>query len=68
MVVYSRSEDSVIGTIEYQLTAINRTDPPAELFKVPADYAVTPTKFPLTWENPYKPRTSLNGHGRSVDR
>lgn len=59
LVVCSRSEDSEIGIVEYQLTKISRGDPGAELFAVPADYVVTPAKYPLTWENPYAPKTWL---------
>ena len=57
--MYSRSEDSEIGIFEYQLTKISRADPRAELFEVPADYVVTPFKFPMSWENPYAPKTWL---------
>jgi hypothetical protein len=35
LVVYSRSEDAHFGVLEYQLTNISRSDPPAELFEVP---------------------------------
>ena len=66
LVVYGRSEDSQIGILEYQLTRINRADPPPELFEVPADYVVTPAKFPVTWENPYRP--DAGRLGPSLDR
>jgi hypothetical protein len=39
--VASRSEDSQGEVIERQLTNISRAEPPAELFDVPAEYAMT---------------------------
>jgi hypothetical protein len=56
VVVYSRSEDTRFGILEYQLTNISRSDPQAELFEVPQQYAVKPFEYPgLTWEGPYTP-------------
>ena len=57
LVVYSRSEDATIGVVEHQLTNISRVAPRADLFEVPDDYLVGPLTLPLTWENPYPPRT-----------
>jgi hypothetical protein len=42
LVVYLRSEDSVMGTFEYHLTRISRAEPPPELFARPADCEVIP--------------------------
>ena len=55
LVVYSRSEDTRFGILEYQLTNISRSDPPAELFEVPKEYREIPFEFPLTWDGPYSP-------------
>jgi hypothetical protein len=56
LVVYSRSEGALFGILEYQLTNINRSDPPADLFAVPQDYRETTFEFPLTWTGPYAPK------------
>jgi hypothetical protein len=56
LVVYSRSEDAAIGVVEHRLTDIQRGDPPSTLFEVPEDYAMTPGKYPYSWENPYAPQ------------
>jgi len=40
MLVYSRSSDPRTGVVEYRLTNINRSEPPADLFTIPADYTV----------------------------
>jgi hypothetical protein len=55
LVVYSRSEDTHFGILEYQLTNISRSDPRAELFEVPEEYKETPFEYPLTWAGPYTP-------------
>jgi hypothetical protein len=55
LVLYSRSEDVKIGTFEYQVTKISRTEPPAGTFDLPAGYEERPIAFPLTFVNPYKP-------------
>jgi hypothetical protein len=55
LVVYSRSEDTHFGVLEYQLTNISRSDPPAELFEVPEGYKETPFEYPLSWSGPYAP-------------
>ena len=36
MLVYSRNSDPRTGVVEYRLTNINRSEPPADLFMVPA--------------------------------
>jgi hypothetical protein len=59
LVVYSRIEDAAIGVVEYQVTRISRSDPPADLFEVPEDYVETPLKLHFVVENPYTPKTSL---------
>ena len=51
LVVYSRSEDSEIGDVEYRLSKISRTDPRADLFDVPLDYETAPMKYPLSWHS-----------------
>ena len=40
MVISSRFSDPRTGVVEYRLTNINRTEPRADLFTVPADYTV----------------------------
>ena len=52
--MYARSEDPEIGVVEYRVTTISRAEPPAELFEVPADYAVLPYGG-MTSLNPYSP-------------
>ena len=55
VVVSSRSEDTRFGILEYKLTNISRSDPPAELFEVPEEYKESPFEYPLTWDGPYTP-------------
>jgi len=55
LVVYSRSEDTRFGILEYQLTDISRSDPRADLFEVPEEYKETPFEYPVTWAGPYTP-------------
>ena len=40
MLVYSRTSDPRTGVVEYRLTNINRSEPPADLFTIPSDYTV----------------------------
>ena len=40
LLVYSRFSDPRTGVVEYRLTNINRAEPPADLFAVPADYTI----------------------------
>jgi hypothetical protein len=40
MLVYSRNSDPRTGVVEYRLTNINRSEPPADLFVIPSDYTV----------------------------
>ncbi|HLJ39987.1 MAG TPA: hypothetical protein VKT50_00735 [Candidatus Acidoferrales bacterium] len=42
MVIASTRSDPRFGTTTFQLTNINRADPPQSLFMVPQDYTVTP--------------------------
>ena len=42
MVISSTRSDPRFGTTTFQLTNINRVDPPQSLFMVPQDYTVTP--------------------------
>jgi len=60
LVVYGRREHSELGVVEYQLKNISRTDPPAHLFNVPADYIETPWKC-MAWEPPYSRETMRAG-------
>ena len=55
LVVYSRSEDTHFGVLEYQLTNISRSEPRADLFEVPENYKETPFEYPVTWAGPYAP-------------
>jgi hypothetical protein len=55
LVVYSRSEDTHYGVLEYQLTNISRSEPRAELFEVPEGYKETPFEYPVAWSGPYAP-------------
>ena len=43
LVVYSRFSDPRTGVVEYRLTGINRSEPRADLFTVPAEYTVIGT-------------------------
>jgi hypothetical protein len=61
LVVRSRSEDTEIGIVEYQLSKISRTDPRADLFEVPSDYETAPVKYPLSW---HSLKTELTTQGR----
>jgi hypothetical protein len=40
IVVYAKSSDPRVGETVYRLTNVKRAEPPADLFKVPADYRV----------------------------
>jgi hypothetical protein len=40
LLVYSRFSDPRTGVVEYKLLNINRSEPPADLFTVPADYTI----------------------------
>lgn len=53
VMVYSRTEDSAIGTVEYRLADIRRAEPPADLFAVPAELVETRLSSTWRWENPY---------------
>jgi hypothetical protein len=45
MVISSTRTDPRFGTTTYQLTNINRSDPPQSLFTVPSDYTAAPMRF-----------------------
>ena len=55
LVVYSRREDSHVGVVEYRLRKMNRANPPAELFEVPADYVEVPPPGCTVLQNAYAP-------------
>jgi hypothetical protein len=40
MLIYSRNSDPRTGVVEYRLTNINRSEPPADLFMIPQDYTI----------------------------
>ena len=40
MLVYSRNSDPRTGVVEYRLTNINRSEPPADLFAIPPGYTL----------------------------
>jgi hypothetical protein len=46
MLVYSRNSDPRTGVIEYRLSNINRSEPPADLFTIPPGYTVVATLEP----------------------
>ena len=46
MLVYSRNSDPRTGVVEYRLTNINRSEPPADLFTVPPGYTVVEPQEP----------------------
>ena len=46
MLIYSRNSDPRTGVVEYKLTNINRTEPPADLFMIPSDYTVNEPALP----------------------
>ena len=41
MLLYSRNSDPRTGIVEYRLTNINRSEPPADLFMIPQDYTIS---------------------------
>lgn len=41
MLLYSRNSDPRTGIVEYRLTNINRSEPPADLFTIPQDYTIS---------------------------
>ena len=56
MLIYSRNSDPRTGVVEYRLTNINRSEPPADLFMIPQDYTVSqPQTLP--------PAPGLRGRG-----
>jgi hypothetical protein len=46
MLVYSRNADPRTGVVEYRLTNINRSEPPADLFMIPQDYTISQSPLP----------------------
>ena len=40
LLIYSRFSDPRTGVVEYRLTNVIRTEPPADLFTIPSDYTV----------------------------
>lgn len=56
MLIYSRNSDPRTGVVEYRLTNINRSEPPADLFMIPQDYTISqPVTLP--------PAPGLRGRG-----
>ncbi|HKO97443.1 MAG TPA: hypothetical protein VJU86_10645 [Pyrinomonadaceae bacterium] len=52
IVILSKHNDPFSGDNVYQLTGINREEPPLTLFTVPADYRVTEERPPVSQRNP----------------
>lgn len=46
MLLYSRNSDPRTGVVEYRLTNINRSEPPADLFMIPNDYTLIQPPLP----------------------
>jgi hypothetical protein len=46
MLIYSRNSDPRTGVVEYRLTNINRSEPPADLFMIPQDYTISQPQTP----------------------
>ena len=55
LLLYSRTEDSEYGTLEHRVTRISRSDPPGELFEIPAGYLPIAPNYPVSFGNPYIP-------------
>jgi hypothetical protein len=67
MVIYSRHSDPRTGIVEYQLTNIQRTQPPADLFQIPADYTIGGSTGESGWiklQYAEPPRGAKRGPGR----
>jgi hypothetical protein len=46
MLLYSRNSDPRTGVVEYRLTNINRSEPPADLFTIPNEYTLIQPPLP----------------------
>lgn len=46
MLIYSRNSDPRTGVVEYRLTNINRSEPPADLFMIPQEYSISQPPLP----------------------
>jgi hypothetical protein len=57
MLIYSRNSDPRTGVVEYRLTNINRSEPPADLFMIPQDYTINQPPTPPT------PAPGMRGRG-----
>ena len=64
MLISSRNSDPRTGVVEYKLTNINRSEPPADLFVIPADYTVN--QLPLPPSAPAPPGTAPGARGRGA--
>lgn len=60
MLIYSRNSDPRTGVVEYKLTNINRSEPPADLFMIPSDYTISQPQLGLP---PGTPGTRGGGRG-----
>jgi hypothetical protein len=58
MLIYSRNSDPRTGVVEYRLTNINRSEPPADLFMIPQDYTLSQPPLP-----PPPPPPGMRGRG-----
>ncbi|MFI5125293.1 MAG: hypothetical protein ACHQJX_00535 [Candidatus Acidiferrales bacterium] len=59
MVIASTRSDPRFGTTTFQLTNINRSEPPQSLFMVPQDYTVTPGGMKRRFAKPAPPPDGL---------
>ena len=66
MLVYSRNSDPRTGVVEYKLTNINRTEPPADLFTIPSDYQISAPPLPPPAPAPFGPSGVRGGRGRDT--
>ena len=63
LVIYERGEDPYMGVLEHRVVNVVLSDPPGELFDLPAGYVET-TSPPMNWRPPYnwlyiKPKPQL---------
>jgi hypothetical protein len=66
MLVYARNSDPRTGVVEYRLSNINRAEPPADLFAIPADYTINQPPLPPPPPPPYTVGTPAGVRGRGA--
>jgi hypothetical protein len=64
ILVYSRTSDPRFGVVEYRVTNIRRTEPNADLFEVPHDYAIVRSSLKDPWISLVPPSSPKYGGGR----